>query len=825
VSEVLYRLRADLRRGWRSLVVIALLVGLSGGAVLAALAAARRTDTAFSRMRAATDAWDLTINPNNGSESALTMAALRTVPGIERIGRGGGIILYPGFVHSVPDAFSLPPLLVADRHLGSTIGRPVVTAGHMPARNDPSGVFVDRTFARRMGLRVGQKFHYVLFTPDLLQQMQGADSMAAAKAVLRSAPRSLQGSARIEGIGVTQDGVVVNPGYAPGGLVFTPAFRAAHPELVSPYWAAMVKLKPHVNVDAFTSRVRALVPDESIAFQRATAITAEVRNATDPEVIALEAFAALAALLGLVVVAQAVTRRMQLDAQHNATLATLGVRRRQLAAAALLKAALAIAAGSAIAVAIAMAASPLGPVGEVRVAEVHPGVAFDWPVLIVGAAIIIVVGTALAVVPAWRSSRVLLTEPAPSRSHVAAAAAAGGASLPAAVGLRFALERGGGRSAVPVRTTLIAAATAVALVTSVVVFSASIGHLVATPRLYGSSWDDQIALDNLNTPAGFNNLDPSALAGIETQFVDVANDSGSIADSALLQVGEVKSRAVAIPAIGYSRSRHGVGATIAEGRAPTTAGEIALGATTMARLHTHVGGTIELADHEQGPNRPVKVVGRAVLPGLAPYPGSDKAGLGVGALLTRDGWQRFSPDYQKTEYVFRWAPHGSRATLARAFARDMPSQLPLAIDPINHPAGVVSVQRLRSTPTILATLVAVLLVAAVANALVVTVRRRRREFAVLRTLGFTTGQLLRTVLWQATTVAVVAVVVGVPVGLVVGRWTWTLLADHLGTVANPIVPTASVVGVAAATIALANLVAVVPGVRAGRAPAHVLRTE
>jgi putative ABC transport system permease protein len=456
---------------------------------------------------------------------------------------------------------------------------------------------------------------------------------------------------------------------------------------------------------------------------------------------------------------------------------------------------------------------------------VHPGVAFNAPILLLGAAVILIAGTALAAVPAWRSSRVVLTEPVASRSHVASAAAAGGASLPAAMGLRFALERGGGRSAVPVRTTLIAAATAVALVTSVVVFSGSIDHLVSTPRLYGSAWDGQIALDNLDTPAGFNNLDPDALAGIETQFVDVANGSGSIADSALLQVGEVKSRSVAIPAVGYSPSRHGVGATIAQGRAPASAGEIALGATTMARLHTRVGGTIELADHEQGPNRPVKVVGRAVLPGLAPYPGSDKAGLGVGALLTRDGWQQFSPDYQKTEYVFRWAPHGSQATLTKTFARDMPSQLPLTIDPINHPAGVVSVQRLRSTPTILATLVAVLLVAAVANALVVTVRRRRREFAVLRTLGFTTGQLVRTVLWQATTVAVVAVVVGIPLGLVVGRWTWTLLADHLGTVAEPIVPAAAVIGVGAATVALSNLAALVPGVRAGRAPARVLRTE
>jgi FtsX-like permease family len=821
----MYRLRADLRSGWRSLVVIALLVGLSGGAILAALAAARRTDTAFARMRDATDAWDLTINPNNGSESRLTLAALRALPGVERIGRGSGIILYPSIVRSVPDAFNLPPIVVADTALGYTVGRPVVIAGRKPDVHDASGVFVDRSFARRMHLHVGQSFHYVVVTPQLLQQLQSATSEPAARAVLFRAPKSLKGTARIEGIGVTQDGVLVNPGYAPAGLVFTPAFRAAHPNLQSPYWAAQVKLKPHVNLDAFTSRVRQLVPDESVAFQRANAITAEVKNATDPEVLALEAFAALAALLGLVVVTQAFSRRMQLDAQNNTTLAAIGTTRRQRLALALAKSALAVVAGAVLAVGIAVAASPLGPVGVVRVAEVHPGVEFDGAVLLLGALVIIVMGVALAALPAWRASRVTFGEPVASRSRVASAVTTAGGPITAALGLRFALERGAGRTSVPVRTTLSAAATAVALVVSVVVFSASIDHLVSTPRLYGSTWDGQIALDNLNTPAGFNNLDPNALSQIEAQFVDVANRSGSVAESALLQVGEVKSGTTAIPAIGYSTSRRGVAATIAAGRAPSAPDEVALGATTMARLHTRVGATIELAKREQGPNRPVKVVGRSVLPGLAPYPGSDKAGLGVGALFTEAGWRRFSPDYQKTEYVFRWAPHASVATLTKAFARKMPSQLPLAVDAVNRPAGVVSVQRLRSTPTLLASMVAVLLGAAVANALVVTVRRRRRDLAVLRALGFTTGQVVRAVLWQAITVGLVAIVFGIPAGIIVGRWAWTLLANHLGTLAVPVVPIAALVVVSAAVLAIASLVALVPGVRAARAPAHALRTE
>ena len=214
----------------------------------------------------------------------------------------------------------------------------------------------------------------------------------------------------------------------------------------------------------------------------------------------------------------------------------------------------------------------------------------------------------------------------------------------------------------------------------------------------------------------------------------------------------------------------------------------------------------------------MRVVGEAVLPGLGPYPGSDKAGLGVGALFDRAGWRRFSPDFQKIDYVFRWAPGASTATLTRAFARQMPSQLPLTVSAVNRPAGVVSAQRLRSTPTLLASLLAVLLAAAVANTLVVTIRRRRRELAILRSLGCTTSQLTRTVLWQSTTIAAFAVLLGIPAGVIIGRWTWRVLADRLGAISVPEVSTLALVAVAVAVIVLANVVGVIPGLRAARAP-------
>ena len=821
----MYRVRAAVRVEWRSLLAIALLVGLAGGAVLASLGAASRTDTAFSRMRHATNAWDILVNPNNGSDSKLTMAELRKLPAVQAIGRVDGVILYPSFVKSISDAFSLPPFLIADRNSTYTIGRPVMTAGHQPLPDDPNGVWVERTFAASRHLKVGQTFTYTIITQSLLNEAMSQPSLSAAETFIRHASANLKGTLRIDGIGVMSDGVVVDPGYTSASFLLTPAFAAAHPDLQVPYWGAMVKLKPGTNVDAFTAQVRALVPQESIVFQRASAVTAEVVEATEPEVIALEAFAALAALLGLVVVSQSISRRLQIDARHNPTLAALGMTRSQRAAESLVKSMLAVIVGAAVAVVIAVATSGLGPLGAVRVAEVHPGIRFDWTLLLAGGVSVIAIGALLSVIPAWRSSRLLAGETVARRSRVAGVVAAWGGSLAAVIGVRFGLEAGPRRTSVPVRTTLLAAATAVALVMSVAVFSTSLNHLLATPRLYGAPWDGQVELDDLNSANGPNGSSPAQVAAGQQKFVEVASRSGSVSAWSRLDVGEVRSGDIAIPAIGLSVGQPGVQVTIDGGRAPASVDEVALGQTTMDRLHTHVGASVLLSRRETGPPEPVRVVGRAVLPGLAPYPGSDKAGLGVGALLTEGGWQRFSSDFQKTEYIFRWAPGKSLATLTATFQHDDPIELPLTIDPANRPAGVMSADRLRATPTVLGGLLVVLLTAAVANALVVAVRRRRRDLAVLHTLGFTTGQVVRTVLWQATTVGVAGLIVGIPAGIIVGRWTWTLLADRLGTVAQPLVSATSVLGVAAAVLILSNAVGLIPGFRAARRPGRGLRPE
>jgi ABC-type antimicrobial peptide transport system permease subunit len=145
---------------------------------------------------------------------------------------------------------------------------------------------------------------------------------------------------------------------------------------------------------------------------------------------------------------------------------------------------------------------------------------------------------------------------------------------------------------------------------------------------------------------------------------------------------------------------------------------------------------------------------------------------------------------------------------------------------VQHPAEIVNYRSLGSTPALLdAGLVAGAIVA-LALTLAASVRRRRRDLAMLKAIGFTTRQLAATVAWQASVAAGVGIAVGLPVGTAVGRWLGILFARSIYVVPRPTVPVTSVVLVAAAALVLANIVAAIPGRVAARTPtAALLRAE
>ena len=91
-------------------------------------------------------------------------------------------------------------------------------------------------------------------------------------------------------------------------------------------------------------------------------------------------------------------------------------------------------------------------------------------------------------------------------------------------------------------------------------------------------------------------------------------------------------------------------------------------------------------------------------------------------------------------------------------------------------------------PLVLAGLAAVLGTAAVGSTMTIFVRRRRRDLAILKTLGFRRRQVAATVAWQAASFMLAALALGLPLGVAAGRWAWDLAATQLQSAAPPAVP-------------------------------------
>ncbi len=110
--------------------------------------------------------------------------------------------------------------------------------------------------------------------------------------------------------------------------------------------------------------------------------------------------------------------------------------------------------------------------------------------------------------------------------------------------------------------------------------------------------------------------------------------------------------------------------------------------------------------------------------------------------------------------------------------------------------------------------------------LLVSLARRRRETGLLKSLGFVRRQVAAAVCWQATTVALVGIVVGLPAGIAVGRVLWWVFATNFGVVPVPVADPLLLVALVAGVLAAANGLAVVPAVLAARChPAQLLRAE
>jgi hypothetical protein len=174
---------------------------------------------------------------------------------------------------------------------------------------------------------------------------------------------------------------------------------------------------------------------------------ATIATSIHPQAVGWLVLAALAGLAAIAVIGPALARQASAESADHPVLAALGLGPWQFAARVMLRTLVVAVAGAVGGIAVATLLSPLAPLGEARLAEPAPGLAFDAGVLIPGALATVAVVLLLGVVPALRAARARIAAgraPLARPSAVAGAAAAAGVPPGAVIGVRRALERGRG---------------------------------------------------------------------------------------------------------------------------------------------------------------------------------------------------------------------------------------------------------------------------------------------------------------------------------------------------------------------------------------------
>jgi hypothetical protein len=402
-------------------------------------------------------------------------------------------------------------------------------------------------------------------------------------------------------------------------------------------------------------------------------------------------------------------------------------------------------------------------------------------------------------------------------------AAGSGAAPSMAIGVGYAVDPGRGRTAVPVRSAIAIAALSVTALAGAITFGANLSRLVHTPRLYGQSWD-------VTADAQFSPLPSSQIIAVLGKDPGVTAWTFGVHNVATFDGQDV-------PTIGLTPSSRALLApTIVEGRAAEAPQEIALGTKTLDQLHRSVGQTVsaEFVDLS-GSQAPTKVNMRIVGRSVFPFFGEGSftpTGLGVGAQVATPRPTGARSDRTANFVLVRVAPGPHHDAQVAQVVRDL-GRAPIcgpfnqcSLTTTSRPADIVNYARVQSTPVALAAVLALLAIGVVTNLLVSSIRRRRRDLAILKTLGFVRRQVSAAVAWQATTVVAIALVVGIPVGAALGRWVWATFASNLGIPGAARTPWLALLVAIPTALIIANVIAAGPGIRAGRLrPAPALRAD
>jgi hypothetical protein len=809
---------------------VVLLVGLLGGVAMASIAGARRTESSFPTYVASTNPSTVGIfttyrDPELGLNSGYVPKLDAEVARLRYVTRATTAIVFDGNIdltgvtglHPRESPGESPPTIIGSANGEFTsMDRVSLIAGHLPGPQVVGAAVINAQAALQMGIHLGSVIRFPFYTNAQLASTRNSSprivkvtivgEVVSSRDVVESDYAALNSATVILSPALTHE---LEYQYATGTETYL--------QLAGGDREAMRVFSDAYAIDPVASHFPAEVT---------TAFEPIVQQAITPEAVALGVFGGIAALTALLIAALLIGREVRARGNELDTLRAAGADRLMLLADELIGVLAALLGGAIVAVGVAISLSPLTPLGPVRSVYPDRGVAVDGTVLAAGFVVLIVVLGTGAVLAALREvhrhAAGHRSTPARGEGRWVRAATSIGLPVSAETGLRFATQAGRGRDVAPVRSAMLGAVLAVTVLVSAVTFGASLNSLVSHPALYGWNWNYAL----LASFGGAEDLPGPQVTALLDRDRDIGawtgiNMANAKLDGERVQVIAERPGAKVMP-------------PLLSGHELTASNEIVLGPATLAQLHKQVGDTITFANGITKPTQLV-VVGTVTLPAM-----SSNDGEGTGALASTSVFPPALLNLQDAQVP------GPNAILIRLRAGVTQSAGLRSLEAINadvnklavssglgggvigvlRPVEIVNFRSMGATPAILAAGLALGAIIALGLTLSSSVRRRRRDLALLKTLGFTRRQLAASIAWQATSAAVVGIVVGIPIGVVVGRQLWLEFARSIDVVPEALAPVSTLLAIAVGALVFANLVSVLPGRSAARTPtAVVLRAE
>jgi hypothetical protein len=802
-------LRLEVRRRWRSLAVLALLVAVSTGVVLTSVAGARRGASALERLRNRTLPATAAVYAN---DPTFDWNRLRALPEVRALGTF--VVTYAVALQGLPDtAVGFPP---ADDAVTRTIERPVVFAGRLynPARADEA--IVTPRFVSSYHKGVGDTVVLRLPTAQQLRSGEGTSLRQLAGPRVRL---HIVGVARSPWLMPDSPNGASDPS-GNGRLIPSPGVTARYrANLVgggasAEYVNAIVRLRGGAaDITRFRQDIARLTGRSDIEVVNLAEQQQRSQRAVTFEARCLLALAGAALVAAVFLVGQAVTRHTAASLVDLQPLQALGMTPREAVATAIAGVTVAGLVGTVLGAAGSIVASHWFPIGTASLLEPAPGVSVDWVVLGPGlacATLLVISGAALA---GWTLRRAPRLVAARRRSAVARAAAGAGLPVPAVVGTRFALESGYGRTAVPARPALLGAIAGVLGIVAAFTVAHGVSDAANNPERFGQT-------HQLIGYAGLGGQDFGPVRKLFTRLA--AQPDVRAVDDAKLGVAAGPRSDTAITLYSYEPVGRPLPVVITSGRMPASPNEVVLAPRTVSALHVRIGDAVRLTG-DKGPTR-------LTLTGMGFVPEGPHNDYAEGGWVTGAGYNRLFTGFQYHVVLVALRagidPHAAGAALAKDVMTAIPRAAGFEFDYAYQPTQVTQIREVRVLPVVLGVFLGLLALGGVGHALATAVRRRSRDLAVLRALGMTRRAARCVVMVQATVLAVVGLGFGVPLGLAVGRSVWRVVADYTPLQYVSPMPMGTLLLLGPAALVAANVLAAWPAQRAARLRiADALRAE